>query len=231
MNILKHPGRPTGESLKSVLAHAIKTAPDPLLPLEDPEPRLYGTSNQPLCPICTKLLDSPIELGCGTIICLSCCKSWIEFHQPLSCPCCYFPVLDSEHIRPPPPLVTSFVEGLLVYCVRGCGKVVRVGQYQEHLKGACQQYYHQLVDSPSRLTIREVLSRPSSSPATPVEVKVAGHLVRKIMGENSSEVFQIPQHGQASKLYVTNITTLHNNTNKSTANHLGTSNQQQSTKL
>ena len=199
----KHPGRPSGETPKTVLSHATKTAPTALVPLDDPDPRLHQHTTIPRCPICTQLLERPIELGCGTIICLGCCTNWIQFHHPpLSCPCCYLQ-LDSEHIRPPPPLIVTLLQGLLVHCMRGCGKIVQLGQYEEHLKGGCRSHYHQLADSPSKLTISEVLSRPSSSPATPAEVQVAGHLVRKIMNHSdgtSQGVIKIPQRGQVSKL-------------------------------
>ena len=109
----KHRGRPSGEVPKKVLEHAIQSAPDQLVPQDDPEPILFEcatTTTEPLCPICTQILDRPIQLVCGTIICLRCCVSWIQYHHPpLSCPCCYFQ-LDSAHIRPPPPLVLSLVD-------------------------------------------------------------------------------------------------------------------------
>ena len=148
--ISTHPGRPAGEIPKTVLAHAVKTAPDPMIPVEDPAPNLYKSSTtHPLCPLCTELLDRPLQLGCGAINCLRCCSSWIQFHHPpLSCPCCYIK-LDSEHVGPPPSLVLSLIEGLLVYCVRGCGKIVRVSNYQDHLKGSCRTHFHQNVNSPS----------------------------------------------------------------------------------
>lgn len=101
-------------------------------------------------------------------------------------------------------MVVTLLKGLLMYCVRGCGKIVQAGQYGEHLKGACKSHYNQLVDSPSKATISDVLSRPSTSPATPAELKVAGHLVRKIMDQdsgNSRGVLKIPQRGQVSKLH------------------------------
>lgn len=73
-----------------------------------------------------------------------------------------------------------------------------------HLKGACQTHYHQLIDSPSSMTMSEVLSRPFTSPATPAEVRVAEHLVKIIMdhgtGESSEErIFKIPRRGEVSK--------------------------------
>ena len=198
----KHRGRPSGEVPKRVLEHAIQSAPDQLVPQDDPEPILFECATTTTEPR-TQILDRPIQLVCGTIICLRCCVSWIQYHHPpLSCPCCYFQ-LDSAHIRPPPPLVLSLVEGVLVQCVRGCGIIVKLGQYQLHLNGACQSHYHQLANSPSKVTISEVLSKPSTSPATPAEVKVAEHLVRKIMDQSSGDakgVFKIPRRGQVSKL-------------------------------
>ena len=86
----KHPGRPAGETPRTVLTHAHKTAPQPFLPPEDQDPKLYQATTEPLCPVCTQLLDRPLQLACGTIICLNCCSSWIQFHNPpLCCLCCY----------------------------------------------------------------------------------------------------------------------------------------------
>jgi hypothetical protein len=202
--VSKHPGRPLGETPRSILAHALTQHLIhyyPLTPGSTSAPPQFLSTTVPECPICTQLLDCPLELGCGTIICLGCCTSWIQFHHPpLSCPCCY-DSLGSKHIRSPPPLVVTLLEGLLLYCVRGCGKIVRVGQYGEHLKGACHSHYHQLVDSPSKATLCDVLSRPSTSPATPAEVRVAGHLVRKILDQGDAKgVFNIPRRGKVSKL-------------------------------
>ena len=87
-----------------------------------------------------------------------------------------------------------------MHCIMECGKLVRVGQYQEHLKGACRSHYTQLGDSTSKVTISEVLA---TSPATPAEVKVAKHLVTKIMDQSSSsDVFQIPTRGQVSTMRI-----------------------------
>ncbi len=135
---------------------------------------------------------------------IECCKSWVQFHcsHTLSCPSCYDQRLDSTHISAPPDMVVSLLQGLLVHCKRRCGKIVRVENYHKHLQGQCSSHYHLSVDSPSKLTIGEVLSRPSASPATPAEVKVAGHLVRKLMDHGSSSssegVVKVQTRGQVS---------------------------------
>ncbi len=186
--------------------HLEDTAPGSFFPSEDREPRCYesGVAATLCCPVCTLILDRPIELGCGAILCLECCKSWVQFHcsHTLSCPSCYDQRLDSTHISAPPDMVVSLLQGLLVHCKRLCGKIVRVENYHKHLQGQCSSHYHLSVDSPSKLTIGEVLSRPSASPATPAEVKVAGHLVRKLMDHGSSSssegVVKVQTCGQVS---------------------------------
>ena len=182
-----------------MLTYITNVAPNPLLPAVDPEPRLFNdTTAVPRCIICTWLLERPIQLGCGNIICLRCCSMWIRcypcYDNPLSCPLCYGALLDASHVGPPPPLVLSMLEGVLVYCIRDCGKVVSIGQYSIHLESACKDHYFR-DNSP---TISDVLSRPSTEPTTPAEVEVAGHLVRKILDSSSNGVLQIPRRGQVS---------------------------------
>ena len=114
--------------------------------------------------------------------------------DPVSSPSPFVSVLLHPSDVRPPPLVESLVQSLLVTCVRGCGKVVRIGQYQQHLQGACQTNYYQL-------TISEILSRPSTSPVTPVEVEATGHLVKKMMDQSrgdSKGMLTIPRRGHLS---------------------------------
>ena len=79
------------------------------------------------------------------------------------------------HIRPPPAIVVSLFKELVL---QGCGKMVRLERYITHADDKCQGHYES-TDSPSKMTMREVLLRPSNLPVTPAEGKVAGHLVKK----------------------------------------------------
>lgn len=194
-------------------------APDSFFPPEDPEPQLAESSmgSSLCCLVCTRLLERPLELTCGAIICLRCCQDWIQLHpyRSLGCPCCYSS-LESIHIRQPPSLIVSLVKGLLVHCVRRCGKLVYIDHYHKHINGQCKSHYHQLVDSPSKLTIKEVLSRPTTAPATPSERRVAEHLVRKIIDQGSSSsstdgIVKVPTRGQVS---YTNHTQINSNNKK-----------------
>ena len=193
-------GRPPGEPSKSVVHHLELVAPGSLLPPEDLEPHFEDStvSGKLTCIICTCLLDRPVALTCGSIVCLECCRKWIQHHlsSSLTCPCCFDSPFDSAHIQAPPSLLVSLLEGLHIHCMRKCGKVVRVDCYMEHLKGGCKSHYIQRVDSPSKMTIRDVLSTPKETPATPAEMRVAEHLVRKICTEG---VMKVPTRGQVSE--------------------------------
>lgn len=85
--------------------------------------------------------------------------------------------------------------------------MVRVESYKKHLQEQCRTHYtYQVIDSPSKITIGEVLSRPTDLPATPAEKKVAEHLVRKIInhqGDSDSRegVVRVPTRGQVSMYY------------------------------
>lgn len=155
------------------------------------------------CPVCTNILQRPVELSCGVIICSTCCSKWVAVcmaqRLQISCPCCHSHLLDRQSIHPPPPLVLSLLAGVLVYCGKGCGKLVRYDSYDKHVAGNCQGHYHHQVDSPSKMTLRDVLARPVTVPATPAEIRVAGHLMRRMLDSDPNEqVVRIPTRGQVS---------------------------------
>ena len=124
-------------------------------------------------------------------------------HVETSCPCCYNHHLDSSAIRPPPPLVLSLLSGVIVYCGMKCGKQVRLDHYDRHLAGNCQGHYIPSVNSPSKMTLKDVLAKPATLPATPAEVRAAEHLVRCILEERSPEekVVRVPTRGQVSQIH------------------------------
>lgn len=187
--------------------HLEKVASPCLIPDTGNPPEIHDPSltDQLCCPICTFLLNGPVQLSCGAIICLPCCKSWVN-HRPsgsmATCPCCYDHLFNSSEVHSPPPLIASLMEGLLVHCGRGCGRVVRLASYRKHLDSRCRSHYDMDIHSPSRMTIKDVLSKPASTPASAVEKKVAEHLVKKMLDESpDTKVVKIPTRGQASTYY------------------------------
>lgn len=75
--------------------------------------------------------------------------------------------------------------------------MVRLENYTKHAQDKCRS--HEVIDSPSRMTMGDVLSRPTNLPATAAERKIAEHLVRKIInqgGSDSKGVMRVPTSGQ-----------------------------------
>ena len=197
----------------------------------DAEQLQYPTiplTEQLSCPICTTVLQRPVELSCGVIICSTCCSKWVvhctaQRHE-IYCPCCHSHLLDKHSIRPPPPLVLSLLAGVLVNCGRGCGKLVRVDNYDKHIAGNCQGYYHHQVDSPSKMTLHDVLAKPVTVPATPAEIRVAGHLMKRMLDSDPDEhIVRVPTRGQVSMMHCIHLNKGSYSKYTCTANYLGTS--------
>ena len=110
----------------------------------------------------------------------------------LNCPCCNDHTLNSETILPPSQLLMSLLNDLVVSCTKKCGSVVKLANYGYHLSSNCRSCCED-VNSPSKVTLRDVISKPSTSPATPVELKATCHLVKRLMqqGEGSSSLITV----------------------------------------
>ena len=205
--LTKNRGRPTGETSKELLHHIDSIAPASLFSVDVCKLDYHtpSLSNQLSCPVCTAVLDRPVELSCGAIICFHCCSNWVihctSAHLPTPCPCCYDHPLDSTTLRPPPQLIISLLSGMLVSCERKCGKKVRADQYEKHLQGRCRSHYQYSAHSPSKVTLKDVLAKPATQPATPVEMKCAQHLVRRILDTHSApneKIIKLSTRGQVS---------------------------------
>ena len=135
----KNRGR-RSDAIIATLEHLEVTAAPSLFPDHDhPEYQTTAVSTDLSCPICLAVLERPLQVACGNIICCDCCHKWIQSCStcPAPCPCCYNHHLDITTIRPPPPVVVSLVSSLLVICSRGCGRLVRADNYIKHLDSKC----------------------------------------------------------------------------------------------
>ena len=182
----------------------IKSITPPPLPSEDPNPQFLDSSliKKLTCPICLGVLNRPVQLSCKHIICSDCCCRTIQHTYSVQCPCCSDHILSSSTVHPPSLLLLSLLSDLLISCIRKCGKEVKLQDYERHLAGNCKSHY-EVTNSPSRMTLSDVLCKPATSPATPVELKAAHHLVRRIMhqGKGTSSgpgVITVPTRGQVS---------------------------------
>lgn len=198
-------GRPSGETPRAVIEYINSIAP-PVLH-DDPQPQFTpsSTTKKLTCPICINVVYRPVEFCCDNIVCCACCCTAIQSTGSLNCPCCRDHTLSSATIHPPSHLLMSLINDLVVSCTRKCGSKVKYEKYEEHLSSNCRNYCEN-VDSPSKVTLRDVLCKPSTSPATPVEVKAAHHLVKRLMhhgqGPSSSTPERVRLQSPHGQVYV-----------------------------
>ena len=173
----------------------------PLPPTEDPHPQFITTSftEKLICTICLDVVRTPVHLYCDNTVCAHCCCKHIQTSYSLQCPCCSRHALSSETISTPSPLFQSLLNESIVVCYRKCGNMVKLQDYTQHLNNHCTT--HHVNNSPSKVTLKDVLSQPSTSPATPVERQAAQHLVRRLMHQEQGApgVVHIPTGGQVNK--------------------------------
>ena len=157
----------------------IKPITPPPLPSEDPK--------KLTCPICLGVVNRPLQLSCKHIICSDCCCRTIQHTYSVQCPCCSDHLLSSSTGHPPSHLLLALLSDLLISCIRKCGKEVKLQHYERHLAGNCKSHY-EVTNSLSKMTLSDDFCKPATSSATPVELKAAHHLVRRIMnqGEGTS---------------------------------------------
>ena len=162
-----------------ILKHIEDTAPESFLPAEESVPQYEQKPliNQLFCLICCMVLNQLVELACGSIVCAS-CRQWIKHTKPPCIPClsCYDDQLSSSTIRPPTPLFITLLYDLLLHCAK-CGKLVKASEYKRHMDNNCELFSQPVMNSPSKVTLKDVLSKPVSTPATPMERRVTEHLV------------------------------------------------------
>ena len=174
-------------------------APAPLFPPLVPDP---GTqTNQVLCTICSNILDRPIELDCGVLVCLLCITRWLtiksgqEAEIMVECPCCYCSLIDHAHT--PSRVTLNLLGEQEVICARGCNRAVKAELYMAHINSRCQACFSHSIHSPSRTTIGELLTKDRDRPTTHAEKKVARNIITRMIAEGSStQVLQLPTGGQ-----------------------------------
>jgi hypothetical protein len=110
-----------------------------------------------LCPICCDVLNQPIELACGSLVCARCYCRWIELSPKPSCPGCYTHELDNLTIGLPSVVVYELLGALKLLCGT-CKKKTTAAQLKQHKASQCKGHYE--VPSPSQISAQEILARP-----------------------------------------------------------------------
>ena len=166
LKLPKVDGDPVGETPKDVVEYINAIAPPPP-PNEDPHPQFVPTSlvDKLTCRICLDIVQRPVQL-----IPYSMCPLLLQkytdhlfFTVPMLLQTCaqqwnYFPTL------------TSLLNESVVACIRKCGNMVKLQDYSNHLDTRCKSHNVNM-NSPSKVTLKDVLCLSTTSPATPVELK------------------------------------------------------------
>ena len=185
-------GRPK-DIVRELTAELTAMAPPPFF--SAPPPAIHRQANSEiLCPVCMDIVDQPLDLLCGNLVCLHCCVGWVTSSARQDCLCCYNCLL--HHARAPSRLTMTMIGSQLVECPRGCNRIVKLEYYQSHVQSKCRSHFEHSILSPSRTTVREILDRDGVE-ATPTERMVAQHVVKKIMAEaGKGQMIQLPTRGQ-----------------------------------
>ncbi len=190
--------------LKGCVTEYVNSIKTVQLPLEDPYPTymFFLIRKQLTCPICLHLLNRPVQLSCDRVVCASCCCQDIQASYSLTCSCCYNHLLSSSTVSRPLTFLLSVLNDQHITCVRKCGKVVKIRRYQVLLAGNCRSHYEDF-SSPLKVTLRDVLDKLSSSPATAADMIATHHLVCRVLcqedgNSGASSIITVPTGGQVS---------------------------------
>ena len=129
----------------------------------------------------------------------NCCCTWLQHSTSTNCPCCFGNHLsDFSTVRPASPLLLNLVASACVVCTE-CGAHVRHDAYRE---SRCQtQCSATSQDSPDT-SIGELLNRTTSTPLTPVEVKLQSRLIKRSLASSPEDnILHIKTGGQV-KIFV-----------------------------
>ena len=134
--------------------------------------------------LCSNFTDRPLETPCKKIVCSMCISGLIipSDLAEFSCPSCK-EIHDITETSFPPAseVVIKVLGGLLINC-DVCNSVVSLRSLKSHTSSGCTTVATYL---PSKLTVRQITSRPLYSPPTEAERKAATNIVRWILASNS----------------------------------------------
>ena len=204
----KNRGRPKKNILTKALQDIEEVAPPswgPSKPLELARflpPAADLTLSDLQCKLCRYILDRPIQMRRGKLVCMKCLEQYWqknggEAMETYPCPSCD----NASHNTAPTPaahVLVKVIRALLLHC-SVCRDTVRLEQLNNHLKSNCTDRIS--APSPSKLTVGQILCRPTDAPPTPTEKKVATSVVKRLLHTSDSEVVSLPTAGQVYTLY------------------------------
>ena len=198
-------GRVKGVPPSAIIDDVRKVTPAPHIPPK--ETATYREAHPSLkCPICLEVLNGPVELSCGQLVCSSCCIMHLAISGNRNCPCCYEDVLSDDTVHSPPSVVLELLGELVLVCSH-CTQMVKAVNYRIHLDSNCQM--HNTPDSPSKHTLKEIMQAPADNPTTPMEKKAAGRILHRLLHEvePGCSIIRVPTSGQVGETHLTTTRT------------------------
>ena len=184
----KKRGRPKVDSGKGVANTVLKTAPtswravQPLSLSRFLPPASSLSLHDLQCKLCECIVDRPIKTPCNNLVCAECISSLIlNAKSCLQCPCCEeHHELSPTRFVPASDVVLKVIGALLICCDKSsCTAVMNLKHLAEHVKSGCEAHIASF--SPSKLTMKQIISRPLQSPPTVVEQKAAASIVKRLL--------------------------------------------------
>ena len=181
-------GRPQKESIRALILHTRKSAPPILGPTSV---KCINTQDDLTCPICTEIVQRPIELTtCSSIVCCECLVQWLHITQDVQCPCCYSDhIRTSSTIRSASTLIQNLLGRVEVVCEK-CGMSAKLANYNSH---TCS------VSKPAvckELPVEAILNKGLDEPLTPIEERLKSNLTRRAISQSSQSLLSIKTGGQ-----------------------------------
>ena len=146
-----------------------------------------------ICKSCDNVLDEPVELACKHQLCCSCFKLLRSHLDSIPCPHCqHHHQLETATFQPPTPLIDKLLQKVVVKCDKiNCTKAVQLTDLKAHLNSNCTLKSYTLNQS---ITVDQILQQPADTPPTQIEMKMAGHVVHKILTQSQTP-FSLPTGG------------------------------------
>ncbi len=180
------PGRPAKGSFRSCIQYVHTIAP----PTFCQQATVIAPHDIFECPLCLHIVDKPIELACGSLVCAGCLCERLRVSQSLSCPCCHSEHLDDFTTIHPPSEITLRALGNMEVTCSMCAKRGHLRNHKAHVDSMCGTTHFKSAP----LNATDLLSIPEDVILTPLEEKLKSKLIKRSM--HNSHTLEVKTGGQ-----------------------------------
>ena len=153
--------------------------------------------NDLACVMCGHIVDRPVQLPCGSLMCAMCCVQNLHGSDEMSCPTCHQPHGDPTHFQPVSSVVRKVLGDLILQC-ENCNKPTHLCQLRNHITSGCREHTTSSAGGHTAtvLTVQQLIDQPPTAPVTKLERQAATSVVRRMMAEDP--VITLPTGGHVS---------------------------------